>query len=132
LELGISCLAYVFSRIHIVSEERANQFFPEKVDRFMGNAEGWNASFDFVSHDEGAATHVVAAFEIDIASKPTSLPVEVLSRVLISIEQNGAYLEKGKVVASDSERIKPWATSSVEAEKLWKLSEKLVGQSFSY
>jgi hypothetical protein len=61
-----------FSRIHIVSEERANQFFPEKVDRFMGNAEGWNASFDFISHDEGAATHVVAAFEIDIASKSTS------------------------------------------------------------
>jgi hypothetical protein len=38
----------------------------------MGNAEGWNASFDFVSHDEGSATHVVAAFETDIASKPTS------------------------------------------------------------
>jgi hypothetical protein len=61
-----------FSRIHIVSEKRAKQFLPEKVDRFMGNAEGWNASFDFVSHDEGSATHVVAAFEIDIASKPTS------------------------------------------------------------
>jgi hypothetical protein len=38
----------------------------------MGNAEGWNTSFDFVSHDEGSATHVVAAFEADIASKPSS------------------------------------------------------------
>jgi hypothetical protein len=57
---------------------------------------------------------------------------EVLITVLMLIEQNGAYLEKGKVVADDSDRIKPWATSAVEAEKLWKLSEKLVGQTFSY
>ncbi|PVH98500.1 retinol dehydrogenase 13 [Periconia macrospinosa] len=86
----------------------------QNIDRMMGNAEGWNASFDFVSHDEGCATHVVAAFDTDIAG------------------QNGAYLEKGQIVAEDSNRIKPWATSRVEAEKLWKLSEKLVGQTFSY
>jgi hypothetical protein len=35
----------------------------------MGNAEGWKTSFDFVSHDEGSATHVVAAFDTDIAGK---------------------------------------------------------------
>lgn len=40
-----------------------------KADRFMGNAEGWNSSFDFVSHYESYATHVVAAFETSIASK---------------------------------------------------------------
>ncbi|KAI2483813.1 Retinol dehydrogenase 13 [Pyrenophora tritici-repentis] len=84
------------------------------VDRFMGNAEGWNANFDFVSHDEGSATHVVAAFDTEISGR------------------NGAYLEKGEIVADDSNRIKPWATSRVEAEKLWKLSEGLVGQTFSY
>jgi hypothetical protein len=54
--------------LHIKLEGKAD-LFSEKVDRFMGNAEGWNASFDFVSHDEGSATHVVAAFETDIASK---------------------------------------------------------------
>ncbi|EDU45970.1 FabG Dehydrogenase with different specificities related to short-chain alcohol dehydrogenase [Pyrenophora tritici-repentis] len=86
----------------------------QKVDRFMGNAEGWNANFDFVSHDEGSATHVVAAFDTEISGR------------------NGAYLEKGEIVADDSNRIKPWATSRVEAEKLWKLSEGLVGQTFSY
>jgi len=46
--------------------------------------------------------------------------------------RNGAYLDKGKIVADESNRIKPWATSRVEAEKLWKLSEQLVGQTFSY
>jgi hypothetical protein len=56
----------------IYSHQTAGKGLPvllEKVDRFMGNAEGWNSSFDFVSHDEGSATHVVAAFETDIASK---------------------------------------------------------------
>jgi hypothetical protein len=28
--------------------------------------------------------------------------------------------------------VKPWATNDLEAEKLWVLSEKLVGQEFPY
>jgi hypothetical protein len=28
--------------------------------------------------------------------------------------------------------VKPWATSAVEAERLWKLSEELVGEKFEY
>ena len=31
-----------------------------------------------------------------------------------------------------TETVKPWATSPVEAERLWKLSEKLVDQEFDY
>ncbi|KAF2129166.1 retinol dehydrogenase 13 [Dothidotthia symphoricarpi CBS 119687] len=86
----------------------------QKVNRFLGNAEGWKLTFDFVSHDEGSATHVVAAFDTTIAG------------------QNGGYLDKGQIVAEDSDHVKPWATSRVEAENLWKLSEQLVGQTFSY
>ncbi|KAM0115415.1 hypothetical protein ACP6JC_008051 [Aspergillus fumigatus] len=28
--------------------------------------------------------------------------------------------------------VKPWATSALEAERLWKLSEELVGEKFTY
>ncbi|KAI8933451.1 hypothetical protein NX059_010065 [Plenodomus lindquistii] len=61
----------------------------KKLDRFMGNPEGWKTSFDFVSHDQGAATHVAAASDADIAGR------------------NGAYLEKGQIVADDSNASSP-------------------------
>ncbi|KAI9734372.1 MAG: hypothetical protein M1834_002478 [Cirrosporium novae-zelandiae] len=63
------------------------------------------------SIQEGAATHVVAAFDPSIS------------------DQNGAYLQDCKV---DMEACKPYAKDKNEAERLWKLSESLVGQEFSY
>lgn len=48
------------------------------------------------------------------------------------LNHNSAYLLNSSVGDPWVDTIKPWATSKVEAERLWKLSEKLVGQEFNY
>jgi len=48
------------------------------------------------------------------------------------LAHNGAYLQDSRIADPTTETVKPWATSPIEAEMLWKLSEQLVGQSFSY
>lgn len=83
------------------------------IDRLMGNSEGW-ASFQWKTADQGVATYVFAAFDPSLK------------------DHNGAYLQDSHVADPWTETVKPWGTSAVEAERLWKLSEKLVGQEFSY
>ncbi|CAJ2504830.1 Uu.00g122240.m01.CDS01 [Anthostomella pinea] len=85
----------------------------QAVDRGLGNREGW-AEFKWKTSDEGVATHVYAAF--DPALK----------------DHNGAYLEDSQVVDPLVQTVKPWATSKIEAERLWKLSEGLVEEEFPY
>ncbi|KAH7085638.1 hypothetical protein BKA63DRAFT_22413 [Paraphoma chrysanthemicola] len=72
---------------------------------------GWDKELDFKTLDECAATHVVAAFDPRLDGV------------------NGAYLENGNVSADG---LQPTAKVEGDAEKLWKLSEKLVGQTFEY
>ncbi|BCS20892.1 putative short-chain dehydrogenase [Aspergillus puulaauensis] len=83
------------------------------LDKSLGNAEGWRG-FRLKTDQEGAATTVYAAFEPALQ------------------ENNGAYLQDCHIADPWTDTVKPWATDKVEAEKLWKLSEKLVGQEFSY
>ncbi|EFQ32432.1 WW domain-containing oxidoreductase [Colletotrichum graminicola] len=83
------------------------------MDRSLGNKEGW-AEFKWKTPDEGSATHVYASFEPSLK------------------DNNGAYLENSHIADPWVETVKPWGTSPVEAERLWKLSEKLVGQEFQY
>ncbi|KAH6676943.1 WW domain-containing oxidoreductase [Plectosphaerella plurivora] len=83
------------------------------LDQSLGNKEGW-AEFDYKTPDEGAATHVYAAFDPSLEGN------------------NGAYLIDGHVADPLVDTVKPWATSAVEAERLWKLSEELVGEKFQY
>ncbi|UPK96979.1 hypothetical protein LCI18_007914 [Fusarium solani-melongenae] len=64
--------------------------------------------------DEGVATHVFAAFDPTIG------------------EHNGAYLNDCQIADPYKEEVYPWATSKVSADMLWKLSEKLVKEEFSY
>ncbi|KAF2710679.1 NAD(P)-binding protein [Pleomassaria siparia CBS 279.74] len=85
----------------------------QAVDQSLGNAEGWKA-FNFRSLQQGAATHVYAAFDPKLS------------------DHNGAYLLDSRIADPWKDTVKAWATSSVDAERLWKLSEKLVGQTFSY
>jgi hypothetical protein len=47
-------------------------------------------------------------------------------------EHNGKYLIDCHVADPWVDTVKPWATSAIEAERLWKLSEELVGEKFSY
>jgi NAD(P)-dependent dehydrogenase (short-subunit alcohol dehydrogenase family) len=71
---------------------------------------GWNKELDFKTLDECAATHVLAAFDPRLD------------------EFNGAYLEDGNL----SDGLQPTAKGEGDAERLWTLSEKHVGQSFEY
>ncbi|KAF1956517.1 NAD(P)-binding protein [Byssothecium circinans] len=71
---------------------------------------GWENSLDQKTLDEGTATHVSAAFDPRLD------------------DFNGTYLEDGNL----SDDVWPHATDLEAAEKLWKLSEKLVGQTFQY
>ncbi|KAI0142856.1 NAD(P)-binding protein [Xylariaceae sp. FL1272] len=87
----------------------------KKIDLLLGNAIAFSTGFTLVSHDEGASTPMVAAFEEAI---------EV---------HNGSYLSEGRVLdPTVDDGIKPWAISPAEAARLWKLSEKLVGENFEY
>lgn len=65
---------------------------------------------DVKTVDECAATHVVAAFDPRIA------------------EYNGAYLEDGNV----SNYLRKTATVEGDDERLWKLSEEIVGEKFEF
>jgi len=58
---------------------------------------------------EGTATHIAAAFDPSIKS------------------QSGSYLEDCQIA---NDHLKPWANDDAQAEQLWTLSEKLVGQKF--
>lgn len=80
-------------------------------DKAIGHPLGEEgASFDLKSLDEGAATHVVAAFDPRLK------------------DYNGAFLEDGNL----SDNLQPTARNPDDVEKLWKLSEQLVNQEFQY
>ena len=70
---------------------------------------GWKREFNPVSIESCAATHVIAAFDPRLD------------------DYNGCYLDQGQLA-------EPRATASEpeDVEKLWKLSEKLVRESFPY
>jgi hypothetical protein len=70
---------------------------------------GWARPFDFKTLDECAATHVVAAFDTRLDGL------------------NGAYLEDANLSIVEETANKP-----EDVEKLWKLSEELVGETFAY
>ncbi|KAF4337573.1 oxidoreductase [Fusarium beomiforme] len=86
-----------------------------EADRAIGDPWGWvDWSTVPVPAEVGTATHVFAAFDPDLS------------------EHNGAYLLDCRLADPLIDTVRPWATSSPEAELLWRLSEKLVGQEFSY
>ncbi|KAI4153955.1 MAG: hypothetical protein LQ340_001973 [Diploschistes diacapsis] len=84
------------------------------LDKQLGNATGWLdwSTLRYKTLQQGVATHVRAAFEPRLN------------------EYNGRYLQDAEVVPED--RVRAWARDKVEAEKLWRISEELVGQKFSY
>ena len=75
--------------------------------------------------DECAATHVVAAFDPRLDCK---CKIDAINSSLTqNSAYNGVYLENGNL----SDDLQPTATNPADVEKLWKLSEELVGQEFS-
>jgi NAD(P)-dependent dehydrogenase (short-subunit alcohol dehydrogenase family) len=85
----------------------------EKVDRGWTDEDGnpINKALTWKTPAQGAATTVVAAFEPSISTK------------------SGAYLLNCQVETND---VAPYALDEESAERLWKLSESLVGQNFEY
>ncbi|KAI8576443.1 hypothetical protein K450DRAFT_256774 [Umbelopsis ramanniana AG] len=63
----------------------------------------------FKTLSQGTSTLLVAAFDPTIAS------------------ESGSYLVDCQIAM---DQVNPWATDDTQAEKLWKLTEKLVGQRF--
>lgn len=101
------------------------------MDYEAGNHKIWGSR---VPKDlsEGASTHVYAAFSDEVASE--SIKSIVLSkRILVlteALEHNGSYLVDCQ--CSPLDKIRAWGRDSVEAKRLWKLSEELVGQKFEF
>ncbi|KAK1621872.1 putative short-chain dehydrogenase [Colletotrichum phormii] len=88
------------------------------LDRLLGNMPGF-----------------VDWSKMNIVPDPPEVGANILAYRAFDPElskRNGQYILSGRVADPFTDTVKPWATSSVEAEKLWKLSEKLVGQEFSY
>ncbi|ROT38027.1 NAD(P)-binding protein [Sodiomyces alkalinus F11] len=83
------------------------------IHKRLGNPEAWTQT-EFISAERGTATHVFAAFAPSLK------------------DHNGAYLLDSRVADPFGDEVMAWATSKIEAERLWKLSEKLVGQKFSF
>ncbi|RDW57276.1 hypothetical protein BP5796_12726 [Coleophoma crateriformis] len=87
-----------------------------EIDRIMGNAIGWLGFENMIAQppEVGANTYVFAAFDPEVTA------------------HNGAYLQSCRVSDPWTDIVRPWATSTFEAGRLWLLSEKLVGQEFLY
>jgi hypothetical protein len=105
-------------------------------DRRMGHPSGFVKDLsEFVTPltpAQGASTSVYASFEPSLTSKLTPQHSYAMKRLTRCKAHNGKYLLKNKVSDPYVDEVKPWATSSVEARKLWTMSEKMVGQEFRY
>lgn len=86
----------------------------KKLDKEIGDPLGEEgAVFDVKTEDEMAATHVAAAFDPRLETE----------------EWNGAYMEDGNV---HEEKLRATAGKLEDVDRLWKLSEGLVGQKFRW
>ncbi|KAK4183430.1 short-chain dehydrogenase [Podospora australis] len=107
------CLHPGFSGTHLADhiDWQQEQVAIQEVEQVLGNETG---PIEFRSPAHCAATHVYAAFDPALEA------------------HNGGYLLNCHVADPFVDTVKPWGTSEVEAEKLWRLSEKLVEQKFTY
>ncbi|TEA17168.1 Short-chain dehydrogenase TIC 32 [Colletotrichum sidae] len=95
---------------HLVAEDFDGL---RQVDIAVGSKHMWE-EWAFQSHDQGIATHVQTAFAPGLD------------------EFNGHYFIDCKVADPWAEGVYPWATNKIDAERLWRLSEDLVGEKFNY
>ncbi|KAI0741667.1 hypothetical protein C8Q80DRAFT_1110679 [Daedaleopsis nitida] len=80
-----------------------------EIDIEMGNPEGYRKVRNIKTLTQGTATHVVAALDPKLA------------------DYSGVYLQDCQLGS-----LKPYAADKDAAEKLWRLSEEIVGQTFSW
>ncbi|KAI8295712.1 Short-chain dehydrogenase TIC 32 [Colletotrichum sp. SAR11_240] len=105
---------------HLKLYGESNQDFVSMMDldRLLGNAPAfidWSKVSLMPDPPEvGANTLVYGAFDPEVS------------------KHNGGYLLSCRLADPWTDTVKPWATSSLEAARLWKLSEKLLGREFSF
>ncbi|KAH8601795.1 dehydrogenase [Bisporella sp. PMI_857] len=85
-----------------------------RMDREQGHSRYWGDHLPFKTPSQGVATHIFAAFHPDLDKK----------------EFNGSYISDSAV--ESPEDVHSWARDALDAEKLWELSEKIVGQKFDF
>ena len=114
----------------------ANSWFIVEIYRNVGSPLGFPEHMQkmkFKNHDQGTATHMVAAFANHLNGIPCSFLILVqLSPILTAYAENdnGKYLLDSKVASWDM--VSSWARNSFDAERLWKMSEKMVGEKFDF
>ncbi|GFP60631.1 oxidoreductase calI [Trichoderma asperellum] len=85
-----------------------------RIDLELGNDESVNGWPKYKSREAGIATSVYASFDPDLA------------------DYTGAYLSDCQVANPYVHTVRPWASSEVEATKLWKWTEQLTNARFSF
>ncbi|KAK8092902.1 NAD(P)-binding protein [Apiospora kogelbergensis] len=85
-----------------------------ELDRIQGHRSILAKGFKTKTLESGVATHVVAAFHPSLDAP----------------ELNGSYLQDCNPVKR--EEMLPWGRDPIDAERLWKVGEQLVSQSFAY
>lgn len=86
----------------------------KRIDKEIGDPLGEeDASFDVKTEEEMVSTHVAAAFDPRLEGA----------------EWNGVYMEDTNV---HEEKLRDTAKGQGDAQRLWELSEKLVGEEFKY
>ncbi|KAJ3956836.1 hypothetical protein N0V92_006620 [Colletotrichum tropicale] len=86
---------------------------PGEQDINVGSKLMW-AEFNPKTPDQGVATHIYTAFSPDLKGL------------------NGKYFNDCRLADQYNEEVHSWATDKIDADRLWKLSEKLVGEEFEY
>ncbi|KAI6597110.1 hypothetical protein MCOR06_002204 [Pyricularia oryzae] len=103
----------------IIQTNAASHLDPAEISRLIDEVERQcglanQAILSYKTVDEGTATHVYAAFEPGLK------------------DHNGAYLLDSHVADPVEDPVAAWGTSEADAEKLWRLSEKLLGEKFEW
>ncbi|KAJ7182479.1 hypothetical protein C8R43DRAFT_1100915 [Mycena crocata] len=88
-----------------------------------------NGIMDWKTIPQGAATIIAAAFDPRIAGRGSCFDwVSVLTAGVI-LDKPGSYLDDAKVA---NESIAPHSSDPANGERLWALTEKLIGEEFSF
>ncbi|KAI8162172.1 Short-chain dehydrogenase TIC 32 [Colletotrichum sp. SAR 10_70] len=106
------------SHLKLYGESNQDFISMMDLDRLLGNAPAfidWSKVSLMPDPPEvGANTLVYGAFDPEVS------------------KHNGGYLLSCRLADPWTDTVRPWATSSFEAARLWKLSEKLLDQEFSF
>ncbi|CAG9951778.1 unnamed protein product [Clonostachys rosea f. rosea IK726] len=93
------------------------------IDRAQGHASHWGHNVQYKTPSQAVATHVFAAFH-------PSLDAPEQHADNFYLEHNGAYVAESKPQSDTT--VHCWGRDAIDAERLWALSEGIIGQKFDY